>query len=52
MKTNLILCLVFVVLVGALFIPDCNAGIIYPKAPDGGEQAVSNLLDSRFLKPF
>jgi hypothetical protein len=51
MKTKLILRLALV-LIGQFIISDCDAGIVYPKAPYGGEQAVSNLLDSRFLKPL
>jgi hypothetical protein len=51
MKPKLILCLALV-LGGAIIVPNCNAGIVYPKAPDGGEQAVSNLLDSKYLKPL
>ena len=33
-------------------VTDCNGGIVYPKAPDGGEQAVSNILNSGFFKRF
>lgn len=51
MKTKLILRLTLV-LIGRFIISDCDAAIVYPKAPYGGEQAVSHLLDSRFLKPL
>jgi hypothetical protein len=34
---------------GALIIPKGSAGIVYPQAPAGAEQAVSNALASRFL---
>jgi hypothetical protein len=51
MLPKLILCLALV-LSGGFIVPNCNAGIVYPKAPDGGEQAVSNALGSSFLKPL
>jgi hypothetical protein len=50
-KFQVILCLALV-LSGAFIVPDCNAAIVYPTAPDGGELAVSNLLDSSFVKPW
>jgi len=51
MKSKSILSLALA-LGGAFIILNCNAGILYPKAPDEGEQAASNVLDSRFFKPF
>jgi hypothetical protein len=48
MKLRLFFCLVLV-LGGAFTVPNGNAGILYPQAPNGGEQAVSNTLASRFL---
>lgn len=43
MKSKLILC-VALVLSG-----NCYAAIVYPKAPDGGQQMVSKNLDPKFL---
>jgi hypothetical protein len=51
MPIKFFLCLALV-LGGAFIAPNCNADIIYPQAPAGGEQAVSNTLDSKFLKHF
>ncbi|HEY1789026.1 MAG TPA: hypothetical protein VGJ73_12760 [Verrucomicrobiae bacterium] len=39
-------------LAGGFFAVNCNAAIVYPQAPDGGWQAVSNALDSKFFKPI
>ncbi|HTR41095.1 MAG TPA: hypothetical protein VMH87_05725 [Pseudomonadales bacterium] len=39
------------VLACAFIIPNGKAAILYPQAPEGGVQAVSNALDSKFLKP-
>ena len=48
---KIFLCLALI-LGGAFIAPNINAGIIYAQAPDGGVQAVSNALDSSFLKPM
>ena len=48
MKLRFFFCLALV-LGGAITVPNGNAGILYAQAPNGGEQAVSNTLASRFL---
>lgn len=50
-RFSVFLCLALT-LGGAFIIPRCNADIIYPQAPDGGQQAVSNILDSKVFKQF
>lgn len=42
------LCLALV-LSGGLFCHNCDAAIIYPKAPEGGRQVVYKNLDAKFL---